>query len=109
LADWNDLRAAALALPGARETEQMGERAFKVGRKGFMHAQAGSGCRGASCPGRATPQAHLRDNRGVRRAGAKFAEPFCVLCADLGDLCGYPLSGWRPRNRFLPGSRLSSG
>lgn len=35
MATWGDFRAAALQLPGVRETEQMGAPAFKVGRKGL--------------------------------------------------------------------------
>ena len=33
MASWNDIRAAALALPGVRETTQMGAPSFKVGSK----------------------------------------------------------------------------
>ena len=41
MAAWADIRAAALTLPGARETDHADERAFKVGRKGFVHAWKG--------------------------------------------------------------------
>ena len=41
MATWDDIRAAALALPGARESDMLGEPAFKVGRKGFVHAWRG--------------------------------------------------------------------
>ena len=41
MATWADIRAAALALPGARESDMLGEPAFKVGRKGFVHAWRG--------------------------------------------------------------------
>ena len=37
MATWDDIRAAALKLPGARESEMLGKPAFKVGRKGFVH------------------------------------------------------------------------
>jgi hypothetical protein len=41
MAAWADIRAAAMTLPGARETDHAGELAFKVGRKGFVHAFKG--------------------------------------------------------------------
>ena len=41
MATWDDIRASALALPGARESDMLGEPAFKVGRKGFAHAWRG--------------------------------------------------------------------
>jgi hypothetical protein len=37
MATWDDFRAAALVLPGVRETTSMGEPCFKVGRKGLVH------------------------------------------------------------------------
>ena len=41
MATWDDIRAAALVLPGAHESDMLGEPAFKVGRKGFVHAWRG--------------------------------------------------------------------
>ena len=41
MATWTDIRAVALRLPGARETDHAGELALKVGRKGFVHAWRG--------------------------------------------------------------------
>ena len=41
MATWEDIRATALALPGARESDMLGEPAFKVGKKGFVHAWKG--------------------------------------------------------------------
>jgi hypothetical protein len=41
LATWDDIRAAAMALPGVRESDMLGEPAFNVGRKGFVHAWRG--------------------------------------------------------------------
>jgi hypothetical protein len=41
VANWDDIRIAALALPGAHESDMLGEPAFKVGRKGFVHAWRG--------------------------------------------------------------------
>jgi hypothetical protein len=41
MASWGDIRAAALALPGAHESDMLGEPAFKVGRKGFVHSWRG--------------------------------------------------------------------
>lgn len=41
MAAWADIRAVALTLPGAREADHAGELAFKVGRKGFVHAWKG--------------------------------------------------------------------
>jgi hypothetical protein len=37
MATWDDIRAAALKLPGACESEMLGKPALKVGRKGFVH------------------------------------------------------------------------
>ena len=37
MATWDDIRAVALALPGAWENDLPGWRAFQVGRKGFVH------------------------------------------------------------------------
>ena len=37
MATWEDFRAAALPLPGVRETTSMGEPCFKVGKKGLVH------------------------------------------------------------------------
>ena len=41
MASLDDIRRAALALPGAVEGDMLGEVAFKVGRKGFVHAWRG--------------------------------------------------------------------
>jgi len=41
MAGLNDIRRAALALPGVTEGDMMGEVAFRVGRKGFVHAWRG--------------------------------------------------------------------
>jgi hypothetical protein len=41
MATWDDIRAVALTLPGVRESDMLGEPAFKVGRKGFVHAWKG--------------------------------------------------------------------
>jgi hypothetical protein len=41
MATWDDIRAAALALPGAWENDMPGWPAFQVGRKGFVHASRG--------------------------------------------------------------------
>jgi len=41
LATWADIRATALTLAGVRESDMQGEPAFKVGRKGFVHAWRG--------------------------------------------------------------------
>jgi hypothetical protein len=41
MASMDDIRRAALALPGAVEGDMLGEIAFKVGRKGFVHAWRG--------------------------------------------------------------------
>ncbi len=41
MASLDDIRRAALALPGAAEGDMLGEVAFKVGRKGFVHAWRG--------------------------------------------------------------------
>jgi hypothetical protein len=41
MASLDDIRQAALALPGVAESDMMGEVAFKVGRKGFVHAWRG--------------------------------------------------------------------
>jgi hypothetical protein len=41
MASLDDIRRTALALPGAVEGDMMGEVAFKVGRKGFVHAWRG--------------------------------------------------------------------
>ena len=41
MATWNDIRGVALTLPGAHESDSLGEPAFKVGRKGFVHAWRG--------------------------------------------------------------------
>jgi hypothetical protein len=41
MASLDDIRRAALALPGVVEGDMMGEVAFKVGRKGFVHAWRG--------------------------------------------------------------------
>jgi hypothetical protein len=36
MADWGDIRTAAMALPGVRESDRVGELAFKVGKKDFV-------------------------------------------------------------------------
>ena len=41
MATFDDVRRAALALPGACEDELLGEPAFKVGRRGFIHVGQG--------------------------------------------------------------------
>ena len=41
MATWDDIRAAAMALPLVRESDMLGEPAFKVGKKGFVHAWKG--------------------------------------------------------------------
>ena len=41
MATWDDIRAVALTLPGARESDMLGEPAFKVGKNGFVHAWKG--------------------------------------------------------------------
>ena len=41
MATLEDIRRAALALPGVAEGDMLGETAFKVGRKGFVHAWRG--------------------------------------------------------------------
>ena len=42
MATWDDVRAAALALPGASETlDGLDERAFRVGKKGFVQTWRG--------------------------------------------------------------------
>ena len=41
MASLDDIRRAALALPGVAEGDMMGEVAFKVGRKGFVHVWRG--------------------------------------------------------------------
>jgi hypothetical protein len=41
VATWDDIRQTALALPGVRESDQMGELAFQVGTKGFVQTWRG--------------------------------------------------------------------
>jgi hypothetical protein len=41
MADWGDIRAAALALPGTREVDWHGEPFFQVGSKSFVHGWQG--------------------------------------------------------------------
>jgi hypothetical protein len=41
MASLEDIRRAALALPGVTEGDMLGETAFRVGRKGFIHAWRG--------------------------------------------------------------------
>lgn len=41
MADWSDLRAAALVLPGVEEDDWNGAPLFKVGRKGFVQTYRG--------------------------------------------------------------------
>ena len=41
MADWGDIRAAALALPGAREVDWHGDPFFQVGSKSFVHGSNG--------------------------------------------------------------------
>lgn len=41
MATWDELRAAALALPGVSESDMLGRPCFKVGKKGFVHAWDG--------------------------------------------------------------------
>jgi len=41
MADWADIRTAALALPGAREVDWRGETFFQVGSKSFVHGWRG--------------------------------------------------------------------
>ncbi|WP_394762916.1 MmcQ/YjbR family DNA-binding protein [Phenylobacterium sp.] len=41
MATWDDIRAVALALPGAWETEWYGQPSFQVGRKGFVQGFRG--------------------------------------------------------------------
>src|SRR5438874_13506155 len=41
MATFEDIRRAVAGLPGARESEMLGEPAFKVGRKGFVHVWRG--------------------------------------------------------------------
>jgi hypothetical protein len=43
MADWGDIRAVALALPGVREVDWHGDPFFQVGSKSFVH-RANGGC-----------------------------------------------------------------
>jgi hypothetical protein len=41
MAEWGDIRAAALVLPGAREVDWHGEPFFQVGSRSFVHGWQG--------------------------------------------------------------------